>query len=84
MYMKKPKAAATIAEYCDKELQPYVTNLAAMFKAKTIAIAWDLYFDDSIKLARESRGEGCRQHDLPRKGNYRHFIVDSLEYEFRK
>lgn len=38
------------------------------FKVKSLAIAWDLYHENTTKVVRESRGDGHRQQDLPRKG----------------
>jgi len=68
VHQKYPKFAKNIAEYCDKELIPYIKTLADTYSAKSIAIAWDQYHEHSIKAAREIRGDGLRQQDLPRKG----------------
>ena len=70
MYLKKPGPVKNMTEYWETELKPYISDMVKNYCAQTVAIAWDLYFHDSIKLVRETReaDKGLRQQDLPMKG----------------
>lgn len=66
--IKPNKSVKNMLEYTDKQLKPHLISSAEKFKSERVDIAWDLYFQSSIKKARDERGNGVRQQDLPSKG----------------
>lgn len=78
MYLKQPKSVNTIIEYCEKELMPFILGTAGAYKAKRIVVAWDQYFSESIKKARDTRGDGPRQQGLPEKVNISYLLRVSI------
>ena len=58
----------SFSQYYLQQFKPYIEKVAATTKATRLDVAWDLYYENSLKNAiRENRGTGLRQNNLPKK-----------------